>query len=83
MADEQAPTAVATAAPAAATVVEEAGVLAPRISSRRQAAIMAVALGPNLSAEVFKHLSQDEIDELVLEIASLEKVEPQERQLVM
>ena len=30
---------------------------------------MAVALGPNLSAEVFKHLSQDEIDELVLEIA--------------
>ena len=82
MADEQAPTAVATAAPAA-TVVEEAGVIAPRISSRRKAAIMAVALGPNLSAEVFKHLSQDEIDELVLEIASLEKVEPQERQLVM
>src|SRR6476619_3727945 len=44
---------------------------------------MAVALGPNLSAEVFKHLSQDEIDELVLEIASLDKVEPHERQLVM
>src|SRR6478736_5778012 len=69
----------------AATAVEEAGVVvAPaRISSRRKAAIMAVALGPNLSAEVFKHLSQDEIDELVLEIASLDKVDPHERNQVM
>ena len=33
---------------------------------------MALALGPNLSAEVFKHLAQDEIDELVLEIAALD-----------
>src|SRR3954447_15676578 len=69
----------------APTAVEEAGVVvAPvRISSRRKAAIMAVALGPTLSAEVFKHLSQDEIDELVLEIASLDKVDAVERQIVM
>src|SRR3954453_7716007 len=71
-----------TAAPTA-DVVEEAGAVAPRISSRRKAAIMAVALGPNLSAEVFKNMSQDEIDELVLEIASLDKVEAFERQTVM
>ena len=65
--------------------VEEAGVVvaAPRVSSRRKAAVMAVALGPTLSAEVFKHLSQEEIDELVLEIASLEKVDPRERRQVM
>jgi len=58
---------------AAATVVEEAGVVVapPRLSNRRKAAIMAVALGPNLSAEVFKHLSQDEIDELRAILASV------------
>src|SRR6476659_2296908 len=82
MAEDNAPGVAVAAAPA--PVVDEVGVaVAPRISPRRKAAIMAVALGPNLSAEVFKHLSQDEIDELVLEIASLDKVEPQERQLVM
>jgi len=82
MADEAASTAVVAGAPAA--VVEESGVaVVPRISARRKAAIMAVALGPNLSAEVFKHLSQDEIDELVLEIASLDKVTPEERQAVL
>ncbi len=52
-------------------------------SPKRKAAIMAIALGPNLSAEVFKHLSQEEIDELVLEIASLDKVTADERMEVM
>ena len=76
---------MAEEATATTAVVEEAGVVIapPRLSNRRKAAIMAVALGPNLSAEVFKHLSQDEIDELVLEIASLDKVDPHERNQVM
>ena len=66
------------------TTVEEAGVL-PRltISPRRKAAIMTIALGPQLSAEVFRHMAQEEIDELVLEIAALDKVSPEEKLQVM
>jgi flagellar motor switch protein FliG len=63
--------------------VEEAGVQQRHVSPRRKAAVLAVALGPQVSAEVFRHLAQDEIDELVLEIASLDKVTPDERQLVL
>jgi flagellar motor switch protein FliG len=66
------------------TTIEEAGVL-PRlsISPRRKAAIMTIALGPQLSAEVFRHMAQEEIDELVLEIAALDKVSPEEKLQVM
>jgi flagellar motor switch protein FliG len=64
--------------------IEEAGA-APRmvISPRRKAAIMTIALGPQLSAEVFRHMAQEEIDELVLEIAALDKVSPEEKLQVM
>jgi flagellar motor switch protein FliG len=67
-----------------APALEEAG-LPERltISPRRKAAIMTVALGPSLSAEVFRHMSQEEIDELVLEIAALDKVSPEEKLQVM
>ena len=42
------------------TTVEETGVM-PRlsISPRRKAAIMTIALGPQLSAEVFRHMAQE------------------------
>jgi flagellar motor switch protein FliG len=64
--------------------IEEAGVAARlSIAPRRKAAIMTIALGPTLSAEVFRHMSQDEIDELVLEIAALDKVSPEEKLQVM
>jgi flagellar motor switch protein FliG len=54
----------------------------PVLSARRKAAIMTLSLGPERSAAVFKHLRADEIDELVLEIAALESVPPEERQEV-
>ena len=63
--------------------VTEQGVVERRVSPRRKAAIVAVSLGPTLSAEVFKHLGQDEIDELVLEIAALDTVSADEKQQVM
>jgi flagellar motor switch protein FliG len=44
---------------------------------------MTIALGPQLSAEVFRHMAQEEIDELVLEIAALDKVSPEEKLQVM
>jgi flagellar motor switch protein FliG len=42
-----------------------------------------VALGPEISAEIFKHLREDEIERLTLEIARLPKVEPKERDEIM
>jgi flagellar motor switch protein FliG len=53
------------------------------LTGRRKAAILAISLGPERAAEIFKHLRQDEQDELVLEIAGLNGVESFERDEVM
>jgi flagellar motor switch protein FliG len=45
-----------------------------RIKGRRKAAVLLVALGPERSAEVFKHLRDDEIETLSLEMAKILKV---------
>jgi flagellar motor switch protein FliG len=55
----------------------------PLVTGRRKAAILAISLGPERAAEIFKHLKQDEQDELVLEIASLNGVDASERDEVM
>ncbi|MFP4016021.1 MAG: flagellar motor switch protein FliG [Halanaerobiales bacterium] len=47
-----------------------------KIKGKNKAAILLVALGPDLSAEIFKHLSDEEIEELTLEIANMQKVNP-------
>ena len=36
----------------------------------QKAAILLIALGPERSADIFKHLKEDEIEELTLEIAN-------------
>ncbi|MEJ6950213.1 flagellar motor switch protein FliG [Natronospora cellulosivora (SeqCode)] len=46
-----------------------------KISGKNKAAILLVALGPDLSAQIFKHLSDEEIEELTLEIANMQKVD--------
>ncbi|ETR69699.1 MAG: flagellar motor switch protein FliG [Candidatus Magnetoglobus multicellularis str. Araruama] len=43
---------------------------------RRKAAILLVTLGHELSAEIFKNLTQQEIEEITLEIANLRTVDP-------
>jgi flagellar motor switch protein FliG len=71
---EKAPT-QAPAAPAAAT----APVPAKRkldIKGRKKAAVLLVSLGPDRAAEVFKHLRDDEIETLSLEMAKLQRVDP-------
>lgn len=47
-----------------------------KLSGRKKAAILLVTLGPDISANIFKHLSDDLIEELTLEIANLQKIEP-------
>ena len=47
------------------------------ISGLQKAAILLIALGPERSAGVFKHLKEEEIEELTLEIANTRSVTPQ------
>ncbi len=42
----------------------------------QKAAILLIALGPDKSANVFKHLKEDEIEQLTLEIANTRSVSP-------
>lgn len=46
------------------------------LSGKEKAAVLLVSLGPELSGKVLKHLREDQIEELTLEIASLRRVEP-------
>ncbi len=46
------------------------------ISGLQKAAILLIALGPERSANVFKHLKEDEIEELTLEIANTRNITP-------
>jgi flagellar motor switch protein FliG len=48
--------------------------LRENLKGKNKAAILLLALGPDLSARVFKHLNEKEIEELTLEIANLQKV---------
>ena len=54
-----------------------------RISGRQKAAILMVALGESASAQVFKHLRPEEIDELTLEIAGIGHVAPEKKQKIV
>ncbi len=47
------------------------------ISGVQKAAILLIALGPEKSASIFKHLKEEEIEELTLEIANTRSVTPQ------
>ena len=42
----------------------------------QKAAILLISLGPEKSAQIFKHLKEDEIEELTLEIANTRSVSP-------
>ncbi len=53
------------------------------LTGRQKAAVLMISLGPDVSANIFKHLSDDEIEQLTLEIANVRKVEPQEKENVL
>jgi len=54
-----------------------------RLNGKQKAAILLVALGPDVSATVFKHLNDEEIEELTLEIANLRSVEKEIKDRVL
>ena len=53
------------------------------INGIQKAAILLIALGPEKSASVFKHLKEDEIEMLTLEIANTRSVPPALKEQVM
>ena len=53
------------------------------ITGIQKAAILLIALGPEKSATVFKHLKEEEIEELTLEIANTRSVSPQLKEQVL
>ncbi len=54
-----------------------------RITGLQKAAILLIALGPERSAGVFKHLKEEEIEELTLEIANTRSITPQVKEMVI
>lgn len=46
-----------------------------KLSGKQKAAILLVSLGPDVSAQVYKHLTDEEIEKLSLEISSVKKVD--------
>ncbi len=53
------------------------------ISGVQKAAVLLIALGPERSAQVFKHLKDEEIEQLTLEIANTRSVPADVKEMVM
>jgi len=54
-----------------------------KISGLQKAAVLLIALGPERSAGIFKHLKEEEIEELTLEIANTRSITPQIKESVI
>lgn len=50
-----------------------------KLNGRQKAAILLISLGPEASASVYKHLTEEEIEKLTLEISSVRKVDSQKK----
>lgn len=61
-------------------MVKGAGI---QLSGRQKAAILLITLGPEVSAQVFKHLRDEEIEQLTLEIANVRKVDGNDKETIL
>ncbi|MBP3965260.1 MULTISPECIES: flagellar motor switch protein FliG [Paenibacillus] len=52
-------------------------------SGRQKAAILLISLGPEVSAQIFKHLREEEIEQLTLEIANVRKVDTLDKETIL
>ena len=52
-------------------------------SGREKAAMLLITLGPERSAQIFKHLKEDEIEQLTLEIANIRSVTTQDKDRIL
>lgn len=44
------------------------------LTGKQKAALLLISLGPEVSANVYKHLSEEEIERLTLEISAVKKL---------
>jgi len=72
----------AAPAPPASSSSKKSGIR-KELTGRQKAAIFLVTIGSEISAEIFRHLREDEIEALTFEIARLETVDSQERDRVL
>jgi flagellar motor switch protein FliG len=54
-----------------------------QFTGRQKAAIFLVTIGSDVSSEIFKHLREDEIEQITFEIARLDKVDPDDKDKVL
>ena len=54
-----------------------------KLTGLQKSAILLIALGPEKSASIFKHLKEEEIEELTLEIANTRSISPQLKEEVI
>ena len=53
------------------------------LTGKQKAAILLISLGPDVSASVYKHLSEEEIERLTLEISSVRNVDSVEKENIL
>ncbi|WP_175615305.1 flagellar motor switch protein FliG [Piscibacillus halophilus] len=54
-----------------------------KLTGKQKAAVLLISLGPDVSAQVYKHLSEEEIERLTLEISSVKKVDGTQKEEVL
>ncbi len=54
-----------------------------KLNGRQKAAILLISMGPDVSAGVYKHLTEQEIEKLTLEIANVRRVENDVKDTIM
>lgn len=52
-------------------------------TAKQKCAIFLIAMGPEITSEIFKHLKDNEVEDLTFEIAKVAKVEPEEKEKVL
>ncbi|KAB8138735.1 flagellar motor switch protein FliG [Gracilibacillus oryzae] len=53
------------------------------LTGRQKAAILLISLGPDVSAQVYKHLTPEEIEKLTLEISSVKKIDSDQKDSIL
>lgn len=53
------------------------------LSGRQKAAVLLISLGQEVAADLFKRLSQEEVEQLTFEIANLSKVNSDEQEMIL
>jgi len=55
----------------------------PQLSNKQKAAVVLIALGPEATGQIFRHLTEEEVEQLTVEVARLGKVSHSERTAII